>query len=346
MRWWYTIVTLAAFSLFVACGGDDKREQAISETVEGFFLAMGEDPPKAYTYLSQECKSRVSFLEFAAGLSSFEGFVGESELQVTDLEIVNRDGDELTALFEVILLADGEDVPLTQGLGDEGPTRFLKEDGRWRFGDCGIYGGDEDFGEIEVDPPPPPEQDPPSPRILVAQAAEADSGSDLPGEYIDLPGIYGGPYPDTAAHVTRAIDYAAEQDGLPPAGGPHWGSGACPLDPDDAPPFCGPVPGGFYVEAWPAASLVHNMEHGATIVWYNTNDQDIIDDLADFGSDNSGPNPFLVVTPFPEMEDETVAITTWSRRLKVSTDDYDRELLQEFFDANNCRFDPEAFCAS
>ncbi len=178
-----------------------------------------------------------------------------------------------------------------------------------------------------------------------AQRAEADASPDLPGEFINLPELYGDGegYSDTAPHVTREVDYE-EGQGLPPTGGPHWGEGACPLDPADAPAFCGPVPGGFYFDAWPAGSLVHNMEHGATVVWYNTEDQDIIEDLQDFGSDNSGPNPFLVVSLFPDMEDETVAITTWSRRLVMSTTDYDRDLLQDFFDVNNCRFDPEGFC--
>ena len=338
---WYLIVGAVVVALLVACGGDAKNERGITEAVEGFFLALSEDPPTAYTSLSQECKDRISFFEFAASLSFFDGTLGESEPEVSDLEIVNTDGDQLEAEFEVIILVGGEEISLTQGLGNEGPTRFLKEDGRWRFDDCGVFGGD---GEIEVEPPPLPEQDSPSPSLLAAQAAEADASSDLPGEFINLPELYGGPYPETASHVSRAIDYAADQDGLPPAGGPHWGNGACPPDPDDAQPFCGPVGAGFYVEPWPAASLVHNMEHGASVIWYNTEDQDIIDDLADFGSANSGDNPFLVVAPFPDMDEETVAITMWSRRLVMSTADYDRDEFQPFFDANNCRFDPEDFC--
>ena len=338
----YAIVILATVLLFVACGDDSEREQAVSQTVEGFFLAIAEDPPKAYTLLSQECKDRVSFFQFAAGLSFLEGILGESEPEVSDLEIVARDGDELQAEFEVVIRSDGEEIPLTQGLGDQGPTSFVKEDGRWRFDDCGIFNSGDDLGGAL----PPTEPADTNPGFTAAQAAEADASSDLPGEFINLPAIYGNGqgYSETASHVTRAVDYAADQDGLPPAGGPHWGNGACPNDPDDAQPFCGPVPSGFYEAPWPPESLVHNMEHGATIIWYNTDDQGIIDDLADFGNDNSGVSPFLVVTSFPDMEEETVAITMWSRRLVISTADYDRDLLQDFFDQNNCRFDPEDFC--
>lgn len=336
---WFAIIAFAAVFAFVACGGDNDREQAISQTVEGFYLAMAEDPPKAYTYLSQECKDRVSFFQFAAGLSVIDGIFGDAEPEVTELEIVARDGDELQAEFEVVIRSDGEEIPLALGLGDQGPTRFVKEDGRWRLDECAIFGSGDEFGEA-----PPPEPTDTNPVLVAAQAAEADASSALPGEFIDLATIYRGPYPDTASHIRSVIDYAADQDGLPPAGGPHWGSNPCGIDPTEAPPFCGPVPGGIYVEPWPAGSLLHNMEHGATIIWYNTDDQEIIDDLADFGSENGASNPFLVVTPFPDMEEETVAITMWSRRLVTSTADYDRDLLQDFFDKNNCRFDPEGFC--
>ena len=178
-----------------------------------------------------------------------------------------------------------------------------------------------------------------------AQAAEADASPDLPGEFVNLPEIYGDGegYSATAPHVTREVDYESDQ-GLPPTGGPHWGSGACPADPSNAPAFCGPVPEGFYGQGfvWDAESLVHNMEHTGVIVWYNTTDQEILDDLRDFAEDNS--RLFIVVTPFPEMAEETVAITAWSRRLIMSVDDYDRDNLQDFLDTHECRFDPEGFC--
>ena len=182
-----------------------------------------------------------------------------------------------------------------------------------------------------------------------AQAAEADASPDLPGEFVNLPEIYGtdsedaayGDSPNTAPHVSRDVDYAEEQ-GLPPAGGPHWGSSRCTDDPDTSPTVCGPVTLGFYRVAWDAGSLIHNMEHSGVVVWYNTTDEAIIDDLQDFAEDKR--NRFLVVSFYPEMEAETVAITSWSRRLIMSVSEYDREMLDEFFDVHECRFDPEGFC--
>lgn len=84
------------------------------------------------------------------------------------------------------------------------------------------------------------------------------------------------------------------------------------------------------------------MEHAEVVVWYNTTDQDVIDELRDFASDNR--DRLLVVAAFPEMEAETIAITAWSRRDKFSATDYDRDRLQEFLDTHECRFDPEEFC--
>jgi hypothetical protein len=183
-----------------------------------------------------------------------------------------------------------------------------------------------------------------------AQAAETDASPDLPGDFVNLPEIYSddsgpasyGGSPPTAPHVTREVGYEEEQ-GLPPTGGPHWGSGPCSTDLASSTAFCGPVPVGFYPqEAWDAESLVHNMEHTGVVVWYNTIDQEIVDDLREFAEDNR--SRFLVVSPFPEMEEETVAITAWSRRLIMSVDDYDRDKLKDFLDAHECRFDPEGFC--
>ena len=70
--------------------------------------------------------------------------------------------------------------------------------------------------------------------------------------------------------------------------------------------------------------------------------QDVLDELQDFARDND--NRFLVVSRYTEMEEDTVAITGWSRRLTMSVDDFDRDQLKDFLDEHECRFDPEDFC--
>jgi hypothetical protein len=179
------------------------------------------------------------------------------------------------------------------------------------------------------------------------QTVEADASPSIPGEFVNLQQIYGGKYgsdaPNTNAHVKTDVDYKDKQ-GLPPAGGPHWGATACPSDPVDQPAFCGPVAWGVYTadQVWNAESLVHSMEHGGVVVWYNTEDQSIIDNLLDWGVGND--DKLLVVTPFPDMDQDTVAITSWGRRLAMKTSELDTDELQNFLNKNQCRFDPEGIC--
>lgn len=182
-----------------------------------------------------------------------------------------------------------------------------------------------------------------------ARRIEADANPDLPGEFVNLPKIYKVEgYSKTASHVQTDVDYEGDQ-GLPPVGGPHWGTGGgCPPDPATAPPFCGPVPAGFYDDpndAWPAESLVHNMEHAGVVVWYNTDDQKVIDDLQDFAHDNGrGRSGNDVTAYFPDLPKDTVAITGWSRRLIMPVSKYDRDALKTFYNKYECHFDPENLC--
>ena len=182
------------------------------------------------------------------------------------------------------------------------------------------------------------------PRLTAAVLAEADDDPSLPGEYVDLPAIYGGPYPASAQHVTRDVDYVAERVGSPPVGGPHWGRSACGTDPVAAPPLCGPAPWGVYHAPWRPETLVHNMEHAGVVIWYNTADRDTIESLEDFAVEQLNADRQLVLVPYPDMADDTVAITTWSRRDMFPAEDLTIERLQAFLDAHYCRFDPEGFC--
>ncbi len=202
----------------------------------------------------------------------------------------------------------------------------------------------------DSDQPPDPTTATPTPlaRFGAAAAIELDPAPDLPGEYVNLPEIYqderglasygsDGSVPNTAPHVTVDVDYAGVGNSNPPAGGPHW-AGACPRDPLEAPPFCGPAPWGIYRDPWPAETVVHNMEHGGMVVWYNTTDQDIIDEMEGFAQDLFP----IVLMPYPDMEDEHIAVTTWGRIDKFPVSEYSRERIEEFEEVHNCRFNPES----
>jgi len=187
------------------------------------------------------------------------------------------------------------------------------------------------------------------PRNTRAARIEGNAAPDKAGEYVDLTEIYsdergpasyaGGDVPNTAPHVNESVDYSAQ--GLPPVGGPHW-AGPCSDSPSTSPAVCGPAPWGIYREPWDASTLVHNMEHGGTVIWYNTTDQDVIDDLEDFVDSNS--DKLLVLAPYPDMEDETVAITVWARRDLIPVSEYSRKRIDNFMDDWYCEFDPEGFC--
>ena len=206
--------------------------------------------------------------------------------------------------------------------------------------------------------------------VILAAACSSGDGDDSPeataeptipwisladpekaGEYVNLPEIYrderglatygsDGSVPNTAPHVTGDVDYDAVGNSNPPAGGPHW-SGGCPRDPTEA-EECGPAPWGIYRDPWPAETVVHNMEHGGTVIWYNTTDQAVIDDLEDYVGGNS--DKLLVLTPYPEMEAEHVAITIWSRIDLIAVGEYSREFIDDFMDDWYCHWDPEGFC--
>ena len=187
-------------------------------------------------------------------------------------------------------------------------------------------------------------------RFDSGRIAEADDDPSLPGEFVDLQAIYGGFYgnpdgPTTAPHVTSDVDYVGDGNSNPPTGGPHWGSGPCGSDPT-APtsPFCGPAPWGIYREPWTPETLVHNMEHSGVVIWYNTADEAVIDELEDLATERLNEGQTLVLAPYPDMEAEHVAITSWSRIDKFSVEEFEQSRVEAFIDAHLCRFDPEGFC--
>ena len=61
MRWFVIpFVTLIAV-LLAACGGGGSDEAEIEEAAAALFEALFDDPPTAYTYLSQDCKDQMPF---------------------------------------------------------------------------------------------------------------------------------------------------------------------------------------------------------------------------------------------------------------------------------------------
>jgi hypothetical protein len=180
--------------------------------------------------------------------------------------------------------------------------------------------------------------------------AEADSSTTLSGEWVNLPEIYGGAYGDDAGHVERPVDYATDcnDDGSvcnsnPPVGGPHWGSSTCPESPDDATPFCGPVPWGIYRETWDTESVVHNMEHGGIVVWYKTDNTEVRDEIEGLIRRHLDRGELVLMVPYDDMEDDMIAVTAWSRIDKFPVSEYTEDRVETFMSDHARRFNPEKF---
>ncbi len=195
---------------------------------------------------------------------------------------------------------------------------------------------------------------------LNAAGACEDPNPGLPGEWVNLPeawadgstlahyGANSGP--NTNAHVQSDVDYSKETSanstsGLPPVGGPHWGQGGCSADgPDASPAYCGPVPWGIYRAAWQAESLVHNMEHAGVVVWYNSSDTSVRDQLEGWVKNRLENDKLVVMTPYPDLPANTIALTSWSRRDTFPVSDMTESRVKDFINKLACHFDPEGFC--
>jgi hypothetical protein len=86
------------------------------------------------------------------------------------------------------------------------------------------------------------------------------------------------------------------------------------------------------------------MEHGAVIVWYNCTDCDeLVSEIRQVAEDYLRDGRELVMSPYPEMEANTIALTGWSRLDKFPVGEYSEERLRRFVEAHERRFNPEGF---
>ena len=115
-------------------------------------------------------------------------------------------------------------------------------------------------------------------------------------------------------HVDQGtqIDYKR----IPPLSGPHYGS---------------TVSAGFYEETQPFGSLVHTLEHGAVIIYYDpaalTPEAEA--SLRAWARNNQGTWRSVVVVPNPKKNPEhPYVLTAWRHRLTL--DSYSAEAVQAF----------------
>lgn len=114
------------------------------------------------------------------------------------------------------------------------------------------------------------------------------------------------------------------------------------------PPVSGPhslTPQGFENMENPAPkeNVVHSMEHGGIYIWYNTDDQEAIDLIKSVVNDNGDRNRFVGSTIYEDMEEDTIAVTAWTRLDKFPVSELTRDRIQDFVNEHHKRFNPEGF---
>ena len=109
-------------------------------------------------------------------------------------------------------------------------------------------------------------------------------------------------------------------------------------DPPTSGPHAAPVEAGFYDDAPPEENLVHNLEHGYVIIWYNCSTLDAagcqtLKAQIQAVMDRARPVTLLtgakklIAVPRPTM-DALLALTSWGRLDKL--DSFDEARLMEF----------------
>jgi hypothetical protein len=166
----------------------------------------------------------------------------------------------------------------------------------------------------------------------------------------DLPGVYFPPHPGQDGIPRTMDDFVHTPMAFPICSAEQIASNQIsnPLCYHSNPPTSGPhAP---QTTAWGVLnviaakeSLVHNMEHGGVVIWVNTNNANIVMDLTRIVTASVNARGLVVMTRYPEMEPETIALTSWTRLDKFPVSDYTMERVTRFILAHERRFNPEGF---
>ncbi|HLF79032.1 MAG TPA: DUF3105 domain-containing protein [Dehalococcoidia bacterium] len=188
--------------------------------------------------------------------------------------------------------------------------------------------------------------------VVAAFQAQLDSDAAIPGTYVaPHPGADGQLCSDRTCSTTMDDRrHVANFATVPLCTAQQIASGKIsdPVCYHSNPPTSGPhaqSPAPFRVLPSPAPkeALVHNMEHGGVVVWYNTTDLRVVIQLADIVNAELNRQRLVVMSLYTEMEPDTIALTSWTRLDKFSVKDFSEERVQRFISRNSKRFNPEGF---
>ncbi|MBX0286541.1 DUF3105 domain-containing protein [Haloarcula salinisoli] len=115
-------------------------------------------------------------------------------------------------------------------------------------------------------------------------------------------------------HVSESQNIDYEQS--PPLSGPHYDR---------------PTEGGFYEESQPAGNIVHSLEHGAVVIYYDDGalNESSRTSLQEFAQTHTGTWRSVIVLPNPnESAESDFVLTAWRNRMYM--DSYDAQTVYEF----------------
>lgn len=122
-------------------------------------------------------------------------------------------------------------------------------------------------------------------------------------------------YPsEGTAHVSEGTDVNYET--TPPTSGPHYSSTAA---------------AGFYEETPQLGRIVHSLEHGAVVIYYDPAalDADAREHLQALANEYTGTWSSVIVAPHPADDpDSAYVLTAWRHKLEM--DEYDRDVVRAF----------------
>ena len=101
------------------------------------------------------------------------------------------------------------------------------------------------------------------------------------------------------------------------------------------PPTSGPhdpkwIKSGFYRTVQPPAKLVHSLEHGVVVIYYDRPAPDVLATLRGWTAKYPGKWDGVIVAPLPGLG-RKVVLTAWRKRLRL--DPFDADRAQAFIDA-------------
>lgn len=216
---------------------------------------------------------------------------------------------------------------------------------------AGIVRG-EDAVDLRTAPPraaTPGAVTTPGAAQTAAQAAELDDSAKLPGRFVPAQGRkHTGPYPldkrieFCPEHLTSGDCYASN----PPTSGLHLPVQGAVLLANGHRLKIPPDPA-VYDFPIPREAIPHIEEHAGVYVGYNCASDacaTTAERLKDLVTQEISLGARAVLSPDPDLDDDTIGLAAWTRVDTFAVSDYTDERVRAFIKAHSCRFDPELFC--